>query len=137
MSSGRRSWVLVSALALVCAVSGCGTVDGRREAVRAAVARFEQAVRTGDAAALCGALAPGTREELELSGQSTCAASVLGEGVPYGGAGRHVDVHGRQARVVLEKDTVFLSQFPDGWKVVAAGCLPQGDRPYRCSVKGS
>ncbi|ARX88330.1 hypothetical protein SMD44_07817 [Streptomyces alboflavus] len=127
----------MSALALACAVSGCGTVDGRREAARAAVARFEQAVRTGDAAALCGALAPGTREELEQSGQATCAAAVLGEDLPHGGAGRHVDVHGRQARVVLEKDTVFLSQFPDGWKVVAAGCLPQGDRPYRCSVKGS
>lgn len=137
MRCDRGSWVLASALALACAMSGCGAVDARREAARAMVSRFEQAVRAGDAASLCGALAPGTREELELSAQATCAASVLGEDLPNGGAGRHVDVHGRQARAVLEKDTLFLSLFPDGWKVVAAGCRPQGDRPYQCSIKGS
>ena len=31
---------------------------------------------------------------------------------------------------------LFLSQFPDGWKVVAAGCIPQPGRPYQCTVEG-
>ncbi|MEU8888745.1 hypothetical protein [Streptomyces sp. NPDC048442] len=124
-------------LVLVGVMSGCGAVEERRDAAHAAVARFERAVRAGDAAAMCGALAPGTREELEHEARSACAASVLDEDLPYGGADRHVDIHGRQARAVLEKDTVFLSQFPEGWKVVAAGCRPQGDQPYRCTVKGS
>ncbi|MDK0523889.1 hypothetical protein [Streptomyces sp. ML-6] len=55
---------------------------------------------------------------------------------PAGGPARTVDVYGRQARVVLTSDTLFLSQFADGWKVVAAGCRPLTGRPYQCSVKG-
>jgi hypothetical protein len=47
-----------------------------------------------------------------------------------------VDVYGRQARAVLASDTLFLSQFSDGWKIVAAGCEPRPGRPYQCSVKG-
>ncbi|WP_189111633.1 hypothetical protein [Streptomyces camponoticapitis] len=47
-----------------------------------------------------------------------------------------MDVFGRQARAVLVSDTLFLSQFPDGWKVVPAGCEPHPGHPYRCSVKG-
>jgi hypothetical protein len=38
--------------------------------------------------------------------------------------------------VVLERDTVFLSRFPTGWKVTAAGCVPRPGRPYQCAVKG-
>nr|WP_236072294.1 hypothetical protein [Streptomyces polyasparticus] len=86
---------------------------------------------------MCRALAPATRAELEQSSEATCTDSVLGEDLPYGGRGRTVDVHGRQARVVLQHDTLFLSQFPDGWKIVAAGCRPQRSQPYQCRVKGS
>ncbi|MEV7180696.1 hypothetical protein [Kitasatospora sp. NPDC093679] len=43
---------------------------------------------------------------------------------------------GQQARAVLEGDTVFLSAFPDGWKITAAGCEPRPEMPYRCDVKG-
>jgi hypothetical protein len=50
---------------------------------------------------------------------------------------RRVDVHGRQARVRLAGDTLFLARFDAGWKVVAAGCEPQPDeQPYDCMVKG-
>ncbi|UYQ65090.1 hypothetical protein [Streptomyces peucetius] len=55
---------------------------------------------------------------------------------PDGGSVVHVDVHERQARAVLTGDTLFLSRFPDGWKVMAAGCTPQQDRPYQCEIKG-
>ena len=34
------------------------------------------------------------------------------------------------------RDTVFLATFPGGWRVVAAGCTPRGDRPYDCTVAG-
>ena len=33
-------------------------------------------------------------------------------------------------------DTVFLLRFPDGWRVSAAGCTPQGEAPYDCEVQG-
>ena len=49
---------------------------------------------------------------------------------------RRVDVHGRQARVTLTADTLFLALFSTGWKVTAAGCTPRPDQPYDCTVEG-
>ncbi len=122
----------VSALAV-----GCGGADGRDFGARAAAAAFERALAAYDATALCTALAPGTRDELESSAKAPCARSIAAEDLPTGGAARTVDVYGRQARVVLDADTLFLSRFPGGWKVVAAGCRPDGaDRPYACEIKG-
>jgi hypothetical protein len=48
-----------------------------------------------------------------------------------------VAVYGLQAEVILSGDTVFLSRFEDGWRVIAAGCTPQEGKPFDCLVKGS
>lgn len=85
---------------------------------------------------MCASLAPDTRSELEDSKKAACAAALAADELPPGGPVRTVDVYGRQARVVLASDTLFLSQFPSGWKVVAVGCTPQPGRPYQCTVKG-
>ena len=53
-----------------------------------------------------------------------------------GGAVRRTDVYGNQARAVLSSDTLFLSHFTSGWKVVAAGCEPRSEEPYECRIKG-
>ena len=45
-------------------------------------------------------------------------------------------VDGQWARVRLSDDTVFLGMFAGGWRVVAAGCTPRGERPYDCTVAG-
>ncbi|WP_411574972.1 hypothetical protein [Streptomyces fradiae] len=49
---------------------------------------------------------------------------------------RTTDVYGHQGRVVLEHDPYFVTWFPDGWKVRAAGCVPRPERPYDCRVAG-
>lgn len=131
----KRNGVAAVALA-VSAVSGCGTVSERRDDVRAATEHFERALRTRQFARLCAVLAPVTRQELEQSAGSRCEEGMRGERLPEGGRIVRVDVHGRQARAVLAQDTVFLSQFPTGWKVVAAGCTERPGRPYQCEIKG-
>ncbi|MDQ0585580.1 hypothetical protein QF030_007758 [Streptomyces rishiriensis] len=85
---------------------------------------------------MCSALAPQTRSEVEDSEKKVCPDAVSSQSLTAGGPLRRVDVWGRQARAVLASDTLFLSQFPDGWKIVAAGCRPRPGRPYQCSVKG-
>ncbi|MGW7613586.1 hypothetical protein ACWGKW_41400 [Streptomyces sp. NPDC054766] len=129
-----------SALLAVCALMGgltaCGAPGERVDAASGAAKAFEQAVGGGDRAAMCAALAPQTRSEVEDSEKKICAEAISEEDLPDGGPVRRVDVWGHQARAVLASDTLFLSQFPGGWKIVAAGCRPQSGQPYQCSVKG-
>ncbi|TQK42660.1 hypothetical protein FBY35_4088 [Streptomyces sp. SLBN-118] len=127
--------VALTVLALA-TLAGCGGTGPREAGASEASEHFERQLVAGRTGAACGALAPGTRMELEESEHKPCSEALAAEQLPEGGSVRKVDVYGRQALVVLEGDTLFLSQFADGWKVVAAGCRPEPDKPYQCTVKG-
>ncbi|MFF7533293.1 hypothetical protein ACIP6Q_29380 [Streptomyces bobili] len=124
------------ALVLAVAVSGCGAVSERRDDVRAATVAFEKALGERDYARMCEDLAPATAEEVEQSAGAPCAQALGEESLKPGGAVRVVDVYGNQARAVLADDTLFLSHFSAGWKIVAAGCTPRPGTPYQCQIKG-
>ncbi|MEU7135051.1 hypothetical protein [Streptomyces sp. NPDC046261] len=124
------------AAALLAGTAACGTLPERRDDARAAADRFERALKAGRQVALCAALAPGTREEVEASAGRPCEQALDRGELPVAGAVRHVDLYGDQARAVLEHDTLFLARFPTGWKVTAAGCVPRPEEPYQCAVKG-
>ncbi|WP_086785134.1 hypothetical protein [Streptomyces caniscabiei] len=130
----------VAAGAVLLLTAGCGSVEERRTAARDAAVDFERALGAEDGVAVCAVLAPGVRDEVEQSSGAPCEEAVLEEDVPFvaaaGDAVGGVDVAGRQARVEFRADTLFLSRFSDGWKVVAAGCTPRPERPYRCLLKG-
>ncbi|MGW0710343.1 hypothetical protein ACWD4G_31050 [Streptomyces sp. NPDC002643] len=138
----RWWWGAVTAALVL--TTGCGAVEGRRTAAEDAALTFERALGARDGAALCAVLAPGVREEVEQSAGAACAEGVLTEEIPSAVPGgvtgtdgaEQVDVSGRQARVVFAADTLFLSQFSTGWKVVAAGCAPRPGQPYQCVLKG-
>jgi hypothetical protein len=34
------------------------------------------------------------------------------------------------------RQVLSLAGFPGGWRVVAAGCRPRGQRPYDCVIDG-
>jgi hypothetical protein len=138
----RRRWraALTTGAALVLA-TGCGTVEERRTAAMDAALDFERALAARDGATVCAVLAPSVREEVERSARTACEEGVLTEELPSAArapddAVEGVDVSGRQARVVFPADTLFLSQFSGGWKVIAAGCTPRPQRPYECLLKG-
>ncbi|MGV9454583.1 hypothetical protein [Streptomyces sp. NPDC003635] len=117
-------------------LGGCGTVTERRDDVHTAATTFEKAIDDGAYDRVCALLAPATVEELEESAGSPCATAVSQDSPPPGGPVQRTDLYGNQARVVLSSDTLFLSRFAAGWKVVAADCAPQPNEPYRCRIKG-
>jgi hypothetical protein len=117
-------------------VAGCAHSEPRRDAIADTAVRLSTAVHDRDGAAACAVLAPDTVAALEQSANTPCADAVLDEGLPKPGTVEHVAVYGQWAQVVLDDDTVFLAAFPGGWRVVAAGCTPQGERPYDCVLQG-
>ena len=132
-----RRWIAaVGAVLALATLCGCASLSGREDAAAAAARRFEAALAAQDAAAVCAELAPGTRQELEDNARSGCDQAVFGSDVPAASGVQRVDVYGQQARVVLGGDTLFLSSFPTGWKITAAGCEPRPRKPYKCELKG-
>jgi hypothetical protein len=125
-----RPRLVLLALAVL-SLAGCGADPSAPEA--AAVA-FARAAAGGDAEAACELLSPAVAES--LAGRSGSCANAVAEEPPPGAAPVvRSERYGQQALVVTADDTIFLSRFPGGWKVIAAGCTPQGgSKPYDCTV---
>jgi hypothetical protein len=123
-------------LGLVVLTTGCGAPQDQRDAAAAVAQRLLTSVQQKDGATACDQLAPATRKTVEADAGKGCAEAIGDEGLPEPGDVRTVDVYGQWARVVFSDDTVFLATFPQGWRVVAAGCEAQGRQPYQCSVEG-
>ena len=132
----NRFSLIVVVPAVLLAAAGCGD-GGRRTAASNTASAMLRAVAEGDGSGACALLAPDTADAVAQAQETSCADGVLREDLPAPGAERHADVYGQWARVRLDGDTVFLAVFPGGWRVVAAGCRPDGsDRPYDCTVSG-
>ena len=123
-------------LAVALVASGCAASGGRRDAAAGVATRLLTAVQDGDGGTACALLAPSTADAVAESANQSCSSAILQEDLPGPGDVRDIDVYGRQARVVLGSDTLFLAVFSRGWLVTAAGCQPQPPQRYDCMVQG-
>jgi hypothetical protein len=130
----RSTVALVPATLL--ALTGCASVGHRADAADAVATGLLTAAQRKDGAAACAILAPDTAAEVAESGDKPCAEAILDEQLPQPGTVAGTDVYGQWAQVRLSDDTLFLAVFPDGWRVVAAGCTPRENRPYQCVLQG-
>ncbi|MEU3316770.1 hypothetical protein ABZ743_29375 [Streptomyces sp. NPDC006662] len=133
----HRYALSLAAAVLVAGSAGCGGPAAREDAAATAGIAFEAAVASGDHAHACALLAPQTREQLEQDEHKNCPAALASQDLPRARGVREAEAYGRQAVVRMSGDTMFLSQFPAGWRVVAAGCAPRPERPYNCLIKGA
>jgi len=120
-------------MALCLAVAGCGApaTSGVANTARG----FYGALLHDNGRRACRLLAPETRHELVQTAKVPCSTAILREDIPDPGRLLAVEHFGEQAQVRGRGDTTFLAQFPDGWKVIAAGCTPRRPLPYDCEVK--
>jgi len=86
----------------------------------------------GDPAARCDLLAPSTRAAIEESAACTEAIDELPLDT---GEVASVEIWGGDAQVTLAGDTLFLTETSAGWKVIAAACRSQREKPYDCEVE--
>ncbi len=131
--------------ALACAVvvvSGLVSLTGcqspQAPEAGAAATSFYGALADGDGSGACEAMTPTTRSELEQSAGKACPEAVLDEHLPTVRGVESSQVYGTMAMVTFAGETTFLTRFPDGWLVTAAGCSAPGRAGvYDCKVKGS
>jgi hypothetical protein len=131
-----KAMSIVMTCAVVLAAGGCSSVDDRASAASATASRMRAAVDSKNGATACGLLAPDTASEIAESAGKSCADAILEEDLPTAGTVTDTVVYGQWAQVRLSDDTMFLGAFPHGWRVVAAGCTPQRDQPYDCTLQG-
>jgi hypothetical protein len=123
------------ALSVLLALSGCaGQGNAEADNVKATADQFVGSLPTATATA-CGLLAPETRRALEES-EGSCVDALPEFTEAATGAVRSLEVYGKDAVVYLSTDTLFLARFTQGWRVTAAGCTRQLERPYDCKVRG-
>jgi hypothetical protein len=122
-------------LSAAAALARCGCGGGDPGAVQAA-SSFGAALAAGDLTRACELLAPATRATLEYQ-QSRACPLAMQQGNLSAGVVLEVEVWGGEARARTSSDTWFLTRTAHGWRVAAAGCVPQAqDAPYLCKVTG-
>lgn len=130
----RRLASTAAAVVMAATAAGCGEAQ---DAPPLAVAdSFRGHLHDGEGAPACALLSATTRAELEATSGKPCESAILEEHLPAAGGGDDVARFGSMARVRYADDVLFLARFPDGWRVMAAGCVPASDDVYDCFVKG-
>jgi len=125
--------ITAALLAAAALLSGCSS--GNEDAATHTAERLHATLQEEDGAAACDLLSDEVQERLAESGDS-CETAVMEAGIPDTGRVVEVKVYGTAAQVRYDDDVVFLGDFPDGWKVTAAGCSPKAGAPYDCQVQG-
>jgi hypothetical protein len=123
--------VALLGVGIVLVLTGCGSAES--DDARTAATAWFGVIATRDAAAACDLLVPAAAEALETAGGRSCTAALLDLNLA-GGVVTRLAVWGDRAQARTAEDTVFLIRLSAGWKVSAAGCTPERDRPYDCEV---
>lgn len=136
MTRRRAALLLAATVVTGSALSGCGA-DGRVDAAREVARQYEEAVKGGDAEAVCRLLAPVTRQAA-MDESGTCAKAVSEAQLDDPGTVGTPQVWGRSAMVRFDRgagSTVFLTDADGRWQLTAVGCTEQPDAPATCELE--
>ena len=120
---------------MVLLATGCSG-SPENETVQDVTSRFESALADHDGSAACSLLAAGAVRRVQDLRPEGCAQALPTLALPASPPGS-TQVWGDTAQVRTTADTVFLRRFPDGWRIIGAGCTPRDEQPYQCKVDGT
>lgn len=118
-------------LALPLLLAGCGVSGAQGDVTRTATT-FQEAVQDKQLDRACALLS----EKVLSSLTDGCEQELKAAEVPAASGTPTTDVYGQNGLVRWSGEAVFVSRFPEGWKVVAAGCEARKNEPYECSISG-
>ena len=138
----RRQTAPVFALYLLVIVAGiAGAIaiglvrEADDDAAGVTVERFAAAIEAKDGAGACALLTEDAVTALQSQEKKSCEDAILSLDLS-GGRAVFVDVADTSAVVDLsEGDRAYLDKTPSGWRIGAAGCKPQPNRPYDCELE--
>lgn len=113
-------------------VVGCAAAS--QPDVQATAQRFQAAVRHHQTKTACSMLSDQARSSLESTSARPCPKALDALHLSTGNPAT-IEVWGTNAQARLPDGALFLAEFSSGWKVTGAGCKPQPNQPYSCSVR--
>ena len=128
---GRAGRALAVVGGLTLLLTGCSSLQ--RPDVEKVATTFED--QSADPESRCDLLAPATLKAFEKDQTASCG-DALQQLALDGGTVRSVEIWGGDAQVRMNGDTLFLTETSAGWRIAAAGCQSQGEKPYDCEVEG-
>jgi len=92
---------------------------------------------SGDGADACALLNDAARESVMEQTGASCADGIQDLDLDLGGEVTSSQIYSRAAFVEVGDSALFLTVGPHDWVIRAAGCVPNGDRPFDCVIDGS
>ncbi len=128
----RTAAATLAALAL----TACSSLGPDESAAGDAALAFYAAYGDEDGARACALMTESARTELEQSTDEPCDSAIVSEDLPSADQVEEVEAYGRNARVILDGDVVFLSVADGTWRISAAGCEYRSNAAYDCTITG-
>ncbi|MFC0111257.1 hypothetical protein [Kibdelosporangium aridum] len=125
--------VCVPAVALL--LTGCSG-SAETTVVQQTASRFVDALAHNDSSVACSLLAQQAVRRIDDLRPEGCEKTLPTLSIPVDRP-KDVSTWGDTAQARSDRDTLFLRKFADGWRILGAGCTPQGEGPYRCKVDGT
>ena len=100
----------------------CACGSRSNDAVESAAEDFYSAVSAEDGEPRVDLLVPETGSELEEDAEVDCESAILEQDLPSITEVETIEVYGRNARVVLDSDTAFLTKTSAGWQLIGGLC---------------
>ncbi|PPF64032.1 hypothetical protein C5E11_04780 [Clavibacter michiganensis] len=127
----------VVSTAAALALAGCSSLEPDGANAASVGNAFVEAIAAGNGADACALLNDSARQSVAKQTDEDCADGIRHLDLDLDGTVTSAQIYSRAAFVEVGDSALFLTVGPHDWAIRAAGCVPNGDRPFDCVIDGS